>query len=324
MTGEMRPNRFSRLSKLLAFIWVGVGAVACSATAPTAGKHVPAGDILAAIRNQQAIYLDNKIIDGDLYFTTLATYPETETLRQATVAVPLFFRNCVFNGNVVGFRQQNDTTTVCTFQKNLSFPGCTFNGTLLLQSATVTGTSCFSRSTFNRRVTFAGTSFLADAYFDNLLVTQEAHFQQTRFLKQASFWKTVWAGTVYFQGTTFAGDAQFNLTEFRANLDFSLCKTTGLLTCNYARLLGRSSFDDCRFDNAVDFGDATLQAVSFNGARFATKASFTTIRGNTLSFDNALFMTQKPVVTQHPSGQHTVVQGAARLATFQPLDLTKP
>lgn len=303
-----------RVSKLLAMLLMGISCVACTTTATSSNRNVSAASVLETIKKQEPVLLENVTIDGDLDFTTLATYPETEGRRKALIESPVFFKNCVFTGNVLAFSQRNDQTTLCEFKKNLSFLNCKFSGEANFQSVTVAGISCFSRSQFNRLVSFEGAHFGSEAYFDNTFFTQENRFQSAYFGKTANFWKSLWVGATYFQGAVFSGDTQFNLAEFRSNLDFSLCVSYGLLTFNYAQFTGRSSFDNCRFKNAVDFNNTTLNEASFREAFFDTKASFVAAKSKTISFENAFFLSQKPII-EFSAPQPTVYNvTGARLA----------
>jgi hypothetical protein len=291
-------NRFVRLhlNKLLAVLIACVGWVACTATV-NASKNLSAASILEKIRKQEPVLIENMTIEGDLDFTSLETYPELETVRRATIESPVFFKNCVFTGKVLGFSQRNGQTILSDFRKNLTFLSCKFNGEVSFQSASVQGIASFSNSQFNRPVSFIGTRFGLEAYFDHLLFASEVQFQSATFGKLASFWKTVWGGAVNFQGAVFNADAQFNLSDFRSNLDFSLCTTNGLLNFNYVQLPGRSIFDNCRFRNAVDFGNATLGEVTLKEAMFESKVSFADTKSKSISLEDAFFLTQKPALT---------------------------
>ncbi|UFH56967.1 pentapeptide repeat-containing protein [Spirosoma sp. KNUC1025] len=299
MTVRTQPSRYvpQKLSKLLAVLLIGFSCVACTTSATSSSKNVSAASVVETIKKQEPVLLENVTIDGDLDFTTLTTYPETANTRKAVIDSPIFFKNCVFTGKVLGFSQRNGQTTLCDFRKNLTFLNCKFNEAINFQSVTVAGIGCFSNSQFNRAVSFEGAYFDAEAYFDNTFFTQETHFQTVHFGRGVNFWKSVWAGVSYFQGAAFAGDAQFNLAEFRANLDFSLCTSHGLLNFNYAQFVGRSIFDNCRFKNAVDFGGANLKEASLKEAFFEAKASFADVTCGRISFENALFLSQKPVLT---------------------------
>ena len=319
MTASRQLIQFGQLSQLsdwLTVLVLGIVSLACTTTA-TPGQHISAASVLSKIKNHEPVQLENLTIDGDLDFTTLTAYPETEGTRKVVIESPVFFKNCVFTGKIVGFSQQKDQTTLCDFRKNLTFLGCKFNGEVNLQSISVAGIGCFSKSQFNRSASFEGARFNSEAYFDNLLFAQEAHFQHVHFEKMANFWKSVWAGVAYFQGTVFDGDTQFNLADFRANLDFSLCTTHGLLNFNYAQSTGRIFFDDCRFKNAVDFGNATLKEASFKGAFFDTKASFVNAKSETITFEKAFFLSQKPTFGFAAPQPISLNLAGARLMTAQ-------
>ncbi|MBO0933842.1 pentapeptide repeat-containing protein [Fibrella aquatilis] len=309
MPALRRPtNQFA----LLLLVMVSMACSTASLTAPTN----PAQRVLTQVANKQAVRVENVTFDDDLDFTALTAYPETKSVARVWIEVPLFFSNCTFNGRVVAFRQQGDTTILCHFGRNLTFVNCRFNNDTRFQSVNVVGITSFSQSHFNRSVSFEGAQFGAEAYFDNALFAAEARFQQATFGQMASFWKSVWAGVGYMQGATFRGDAQFNLTDFRSNLDFSLCTTDGLLNFNYAQLQGRGRFDNTRFRRAVDFSKATLGEAYFEEAYFADKALFVGTSCQILSFERFFFLTQHPVLELDKTKQPTILSLAgARVAS---------
>ncbi|WP_461077355.1 pentapeptide repeat-containing protein [Spirosoma flavus] len=302
------------LNNLVAMLMLCVGCLACTATA-TDTKPIPARSVLEKISKGEPVFIENKTIEGDLDFTTLATYPQTESIRSVAIESSVYFKNCVFTGKVTAFSQRNGQTILCDFGKNLTFLNCKLNGETSFQSIAVRGISSFANSQFNRNVTFEGARFGSEAYFDGTLFAMEARFQTAHFAKMASFWKTIWAGVVYFQSAVFAGDARFNLGDFRSNLDFSMCTTDGLLTFNHANCTGRNIFDNCRFRNAVDFANTTLKEASFKEAFFDTKATFIGVKSESLSFENAFFLSQKPLLDSAGSSNNTLNVTGARLAT---------
>lgn len=311
-------NRLSarrKVNKILVILLVGMSWVSCTTNATSSNKNVSAARVLETIKKQEPVLLENVTIDGDLDFTALATYPETEGRRKVTIESPVFFKNCIFTGKVIAFSQRNDQTTLCDFRKNLTFLNCKFNSEVNFQSVTVSGVSCFSKSQFNRLASFEGAHFGSETYFDNTFFTREGRFQNAYFGKMANFWKSVWVGATYFQGAILNGDTQFNLAEFRGNLDFSLCTTYGLLNFNYAQFAGRSIFDNCRFKNAVDFNNTTLKEASFREAFFDTKASFVMVKSETITFENAFFLSQKPVLNFSNPRPSAVNVTGARTAT---------
>lgn len=318
MTVKAQPKRFGLrlVSKLLVLVLLGISCVACTATATSSTKNISAASIIETIKKQEPILLENRTVEGDLNFTTLGSYPETESIRKVVIESSIFFKNCVFTGKVLGFSQRDGQTMLCDFRKNLSFVNCKFNGETNFQSISVAGISCFSKSQFNRIVSFEGARFGSEAYFDNSLFAQEAHFQTAYFGKMASFWKSTWAVTSYFQGAIFNSDAQFNLADFRANLDFSLCTSYGLLNFTYATFTGRSIFDNCRFKNAVDFNSTTLKEASFKEAFFDTKASFVSVKSGSISFENAFFLSLKPTLEFSNLQPTTLIMTGARMASL--------
>ncbi|GAB3794847.1 hypothetical protein GCM10028819_09800 [Spirosoma humi] len=301
------------LSKLLPGLLLWAGCMACTATATT-HPTVRAAEILEKISQQAPVFYENVTIEGDVDFTSLTAYPETVDSHKTAVESPIFFKNCVFAGKVLGFSQVNGHSVLCAFRKNLTFDSCRFNNEVNFQSVSVAGVACFSKCQFNRRASFEGAQCQSETYFDEVLFAQEARFQNATFERSVNFWKSVWADVAYFQGVVYRSNAQFSLTNFRKNVDFSLSQINGLLNFNYAQLTGRSSFTNCHFRDAVDFGNATLNDASFAESFFDVRATFSGASSEHLSFENAYFLSQKPALSLAKSASGQVNLKGARLA----------
>lgn len=301
------------LSKLMLGLLLWAGCVACTATATTR-PVVRAAEILEKLSQQAPVFYENVTIEGDIDITTLPGYPETADSRKISIESPVFFKNCVFAGKLRGFSQVNGQSVLCAFRKNLTFDSCRFNSEVDLQSVSVAGVACFSKCQFNRRASFEGAQFQSETYFDEALFAQEARFQNATFGRSVNFWKATWAGIAYFQGVVYQRNGQFSLTSFSKNVDFSLSQVNGLLNFNYAQLTGRTYFNNCRFRDAVDFGHSTLKDASFTESLFDGKAAFSGVSSDHLSFENAYFLSQKPVLTLASSAPGQVNVTGARLA----------
>jgi uncharacterized protein YjbI with pentapeptide repeats len=308
------------LNNILLGIALWVSCLACTVTATTP-TTIRASEITEKLRKQALIFYENVTIEGDLDFTSLTAYPETVTSRRVLLESPVFFKNCVFTGKLLGFRQVNGQSILCNFQRNLTFDSCRFDAEVNFQSITVAGIACFSKCRFNRPLSVEGAKFQSEAYFDEAMFAQEARFQDIVFGRSANFWKSVWAGVVYFQGVTYQGNAQFGLTDFRNNVDFSLSRVNGLFTFNYAQLTGRASFNNCHFYETVDFGNSTLKEASFAESFFNGKTSFSEATSKHLSFKNAYFQSQKPdlTLTNIPLSQLDLT--GAKVGTFSALPI---
>jgi hypothetical protein len=294
----------------------------CSATS---SKGITTQQIIDKIARQQPVLIENVTFEEDLDFTKLAAFPETESVNKVFISSPVFFKGCTFKGKVMAFKQNGNrtSTTVCHFEKNLTFLDCKFQNEVNFKAASIVGIGCFSKSQFNRTASFEECDFGSEALFDHLLFANEAYFQNVNFRKKSNFWQSIWTGVCYFQGTTFGSDASFQLSDFRTGLDFSLCTCHGLLNFNFANFGKKGIFDNCRFKNHVEFNDANLRDGSFVEALFETKASFINLKSGSLSFKDAYFFTQPPQISLLEAKTDIINVSGARISTGEWLRLEK-
>lgn len=312
-------NHLLSLGMLIALIFGG-----CSATS-SPSKGITTQQIVDKIARQQPVLVENVTFEEDLDFTKLASFPETEAVNKVFISSPIFFKGCTFKGKVVAFKQNGNrtSTTVCHFEKNLTFLDCKFQNEINFKAASIVGVACFSKSQFNRTASFEECNFESEALFDHILFATEAYFQNVNFSKKSNFWQSIWTGVCYFQGSTFGGDASFQLSDFRTGLDFSLCTCHGLLNFNYANFGKKGIFDNCRFKNQVEFNDSNLRDGSFAEALFDTKASFINLKSGSLSFKDAYFFTQPPQISLSEAKTDIINVSGARISTGEWLKVEK-
>ena len=157
------------------------------------------------------------------------------------------------------------------------FEVAAFRGEALFRQATFQGEAFFGGSVFEKKATFNGCSFHAPARFVTRARSSPAHFRSeasfrsATFSGPADFFKVDFAGAADFEGARFSAVSDFQQARFGASASFTSIKSERDLL-----------FQDCVFEGAAAFRDATAATVSFRDAisREAPAGSQRQFRGN--------------------------------------------
>lgn len=223
-----------------------------------AAQSMEAAAIIAQINAGTDVNLSNTTIEGDLDFTKLDNMRETNT-----------------GGNRKSYRS--------TVKPNLTFAGCTFNGQVLgfinneegwgksaepIYHADFDGGVAFTDCVFKQEVAFKYSEFSEDANFRGSAFKRRANFKYTEFEEAASF-----------TGCRFGGEADFKYTDFGEAPDFSRVVFQREADFKYTKLNAGVSFADTVFEDDADFKYTELnRSVSFAGANFRGEADFKYIK----------------------------------------------
>ncbi|HMA62014.1 MAG TPA: pentapeptide repeat-containing protein, partial [bacterium] len=127
-----------------------------------AGQRVSADKIIDQINAGQKVEYVNKIIVGSLDFTELKDMRQVNSSfgrheeYASIVEVPIYFKDCNFKGEVLGYKYVNDEydTYRADFQANVTFQNCDFKDK-----------TEFKHSDFEEKAIFTNCSFSEEANF---------------------------------------------------------------------------------------------------------------------------------------------------------------
>ncbi|MDB5242966.1 MAG: hypothetical protein JWP57_3591 [Spirosoma sp.] len=242
------------------------------AVVPTlAQKTINASDIINRINRNESISYQNVTITGDLDLTSLANRREvregswTGNSEQflSVVNVPLSFRNCVFTGNVLAYRneQQEERRLLKTDNKVYNTD---FTETVTLENCTFEKDAAFKYSTFRQRAIFTGNTFQKDAVFKYTKFGSAADFSKSTFQAYADFKYTHFNESSAFDNVTFERYADFKYTKFDERTDFGQARFSNIADFKYTHFPRGTRFDNVRFDGSTDFKYTTLDGRKFS------------------------------------------------------------
>jgi hypothetical protein len=224
------------------------------AVAPTlAQKTVNAGDIIAQINRNEPVSYQNVTITGDLDLTSLANQREvregnwTGNSQQflSVVTVPLSFRNCVFTGNVLAYRNEQDERLLKTDNKVYS---ADFAEAVTLENCTFEKDAAFKYANFRQRAIFTGNTFRKDAVFKYTKFRSAADFSRSTFKEYADFKYTHFNESSAFDSVTFDQYADFKYTKFDERTNFGQARFSNTADFKYTHFPRGTRFDNVRFD----------------------------------------------------------------------------
>lgn len=187
----------------------------------------------------------SRIFTGSRYKKTL--------VYSCHINVPLTFKNCVFQGSVLGYRhdrRENETYNVY-FHEAVSFSGCEFQEV-----------STFKYTRFEKQVDFTETKFRQNAFFKYTKFATSVPFSSARFLKEANFKYTKFPEPVYFDNAIFNRYANFKYARFSEGVTFAEAEFNNDAGFKYANFYGPVNFTGTVFDE-----DIILKYTKLNGRK---------------------------------------------------------
>lgn len=232
--------------------------------AASAQKEVSASEIFKMIDDGQTVNIENATIRGKLDLTELKNQEVKSKNKdnreyKSYVKAPIRFVNCVFNGDVIAYKNLQDSdqkktkNVTITWNENSETYSTNFEEAVTFEKCTFNGKSEFKYSTFSEAVNFEGTSFAAEANFKyakfkemtgfgNCSFKEEANFKYAEFSQDADFFNNTFRNYANFKYAKFGNRVTFKKSDFGSEADFK-----------YTKISKEAIFTDARFSNTPDF-----------------------------------------------------------------------
>ncbi len=254
--------------------------------------------ILKSIDRGKPVVVSNKIITGDLDFTSVKSRTiYSSSGETAGIGVPVTFLNCIFMGSVSCNSVNGNRSVNTRFESTLTFEACDFRKDADFSNSTVTGDVNFTEAVFREKASFNNIHFYGKvSWFTGIQAEQAFSMQEALINGSADFFKASFAGKTSFQGSDFRGTARFSNLDCVGRCDFSLVRFRDDAQFSYARFAGGLSILDSRFsgttflNNAGFDGQTIISGCIFNGMVSFEKSAATS--GFDLS--NSYFMNGRP------------------------------
>jgi len=267
--------------------------------------NVEASDLLKMLSKGKDIVMKEKIIKGDLNFTTLKELEHVESSKSISISISssIVFINCSFEGKLIGYNvkkidEKHTVVYLTRFKENITFVNCEFKDVVDLNEIIVDGSLEFNGSNFHKTASFEGANFRGrEIQFMETTFKDDALFNRVKFENTADFMRTTFTGNAGFQAAEFKGEVQFGVAKFQKYADFTNSEFSSGSFFQYAEI-GRGSFNGSIFRGRVDFseikfiGDIEMQRVTFYGK---TKFSKSSIQSK-FDLENSVFMMGKPEI----------------------------
>lgn len=257
-------------------------------------RVVKAESIIKLIRKKKPVSFQNVTIEGDLDFTKLQAFEESNLLSRVKISSPLYFQNCEFKGKIKGYNEGKNKVILSNFETNLSFHNCTFYGDILLNGAIVGTSLAFAESRLHGELHLENAVIGHDANFSNVIFGRKVFFQNAVFRKNAYFNKSIFNEIGYFQSCKWEGEAIFREVEFRENIDFSLQKTFSPMSFNFSRFKKGVFFDGSKFGDDFEMDNVSADRILLSGCQFWQRINFESLNSKEIHFTDAIFYTVVP------------------------------
>lgn len=231
---------------------------------------ITAEEIIKQIRQGKIISIKNTTILGDLDFTTIPKkHPVAEYAFKIEVKTPIYFDNCIFNGNILGFRKDSVNNYICSFESDVIFSNCRIKGVVE-----------HSYNRFKSFFTFSNNLIEDDFIASNALFYDEVKLNQSTFEKDLFLTYTIYqqqsnmmdirvSGKTYLQGSDFQHQSLWSNSIFDEYVDISKvtaqhslfldhCHFKDQLNISGSRFWGYMNMSASKFDNVLTIRTSTF------------------------------------------------------------------
>lgn len=227
-----------------------------------AQKQINAKEIFEAIDKKQMVQYESLTVVGDLDFTELSNRKLKNPNQKwqeykSLVEVPIIFRNCVFKGDVIAYKntEENGKRRRVTFNLDLGESTTTY-------SADFKENVVFENCIFENGAEFKYSKFVRSANFANCKFKESANFKYAHFNREALFADNNFEDYANFKYAEFNQGADFRLSRFRDYADFKYTEFKQLATFKQGRFQRHADFKYADFDNGANFAGTHFEASS--------------------------------------------------------------
>ena len=265
----------------------------CSASQKTVNKNIKTSDILSDIAKGKNISLKDKIIEGDLDFTTLNSVFLSQATQLVYVNSAINFVNCTFKGKIIAQKRSEKIATITDFAKNLGFINCTFEEELNFDQAVFRSQVSFNQSKFNKPVFLRGAEFRSSKNFfmeihafDNFLLIN------SKFYGNVNLMKSVFEKQFSIQKMVVNNNFFLGACKFLSYTDISGAVFGGYCDFKYSEFTNRLVLSNAVFRGKLNLADAVLtEQTEAKNVDFQQKISFSKnkIIPEKVIFENCIF-----------------------------------
>jgi hypothetical protein len=178
-------------------------------------------------------------------------------LKSKSGSLPLQaeFDQCVFKGT---FDLAEGGQVYQSLPVGLIFRNCSFEGEVLGNMVQFLGQISFGKCRFYKTFQAQNSVFLAPAGFRECTFDGDAQFQNTVFMKESTWMGSHFYAIPLFQGARFFAKAQFPNTVFHQNADFTLCRFEEGASFDFTRADGNLDLSESRHFGNMTFRKAEL------------------------------------------------------------------
>jgi hypothetical protein len=244
-----------------AFFWIVLSLASCY-TSYNEAEHegIEAREVLQLISRDQAVILKGKTIKGDLDFTKIdRSFPVSEHASQVEITSPLYFQNCVFEGQVIGFKRGESHSAFLRFHSNLVFINCIFEGKLDLSHARFNGIFTLSGSEVKGEFNISNATFLDESTLRATNFKDDIKLSYTTFYQTSNCMDLEVGGKTYLQGAHYFKDVLWSNSIFSDYVDISKLTSASTFTLDHCKFNGPLFLSGSHFWNILN-----LSSCSFN------------------------------------------------------------
>jgi hypothetical protein len=227
-----------------------------------APSTITAREIIKQINQGKNISVKNKTIIGDLDFTKIpAKHQIAEYAFKIEIKTPIYFDNCVFEGNIVGFRQDSMDSYICSFASDVVF-----------SNSRIKGSVDWSHNRFKAFFTFSNNLIESDFNASNAIYHDEVQLSKSIFEKDLFLTFTLFQqrsnmmdmkvmGKTYLQGSVYKQQSLWSNSIFDQYVDMSKVTVQHSLFLDHCKFNHQLHISGSHFWGYVNISTAQFEDV---------------------------------------------------------------
>lgn len=223
-----------------------------------ADKNVyTADEILDLIEKGKPVILKEKKITGNLDFTkTSSTHPISAEAHLVQIQSPLYFENCIFEGDIISYFQNGPSTRISRFNSDLIFFDCRIMGNVDLSQSRFNGIFSLTQSDIEGNFTASNTIFQDISDFKASRFEKDLSLTYSTFQQRSNCMDLTVLGKTYLQGTRYNKESLWSNSVFEQYVDVSKITSQSSFMMDYCDFKGQLHISGSEFWGYVNIAQA--------------------------------------------------------------------
>lgn len=243
-----------------AIFWIFLSLTSCFTfnSNSKADKNIyTADEILDLIEKGKPLILKEKKITGNLDFTRLSSsHPISAEAYLIQIPASLYFENCIFEGDIISYFQDGQSTRISRFNSDLIFLDCRIMGNVDLSQSRFNGIFSLTQSDIEGDFTASNTIFQDITDLKTSRFEKDLSLTYSTFQQRSNCMDLTVLGKTYLQGARYYKKSLWSNSVFEQYVDVSKVASQSSFMMDYCDFKGQLHISGSEFWGYVNIAQA--------------------------------------------------------------------